>query len=97
MSFHVVATYTAEEGRGDELASHLKAAVGPSRTEPGCISYRPVRSEENPDVFVIVEEYESPEAVDEHRNSPHFDTHIRNGAWKVLKSREVVTGRELTL
>lgn len=97
LSFHVVATYTAQEGRGDELESHLKAMLGPSQAEPGCISYRVIRSDEDPDQFVIVEEYESPEAFEEHRNSPHFEQHARQGAMTLLASRIVVTGHEVTV
>lgn len=97
LSFHVVATYTAQEGRGDELESHLKAMLGPSQAEPGCISYRVIRSDEDPDQFVIVEEYESSEAFEEHRNSPHFEQHARRGAMTLLASRIVVTGHEVTV
>ena len=95
MSFHVIATYTAEQGKADKMAEHLRAMTEASLQEPGCIGYRVVRSADDPHVFVIIEEYTDEEAFEAHKNTPHFEEHGRNGAWTVLADRRVVTGHEL--
>lgn len=95
MSFHVIATYTAQEGKADVMAEHLEAMTEASRREPGCLDYRVIRSADDPHVFVIIEEYADESAFEAHKSTPHFEEHGRNGAWTVLADRTVVTGTEL--
>lgn len=95
MSFNVVATYTAEEGKEEEMAGYLRSMMEASRAEPGCLEYRVVRSNDDPAVFVIIEQYKNAEAFDAHKNSPHFEEYATQGAWTMLAKREVVIGRGL--
>jgi quinol monooxygenase YgiN len=95
MSLFLVATYRCKPGREEELASHLQAMLVPTRAEPGCETYRAVRSQDEPGTFVLFESYTDDDALEAHKESAHFDEHIRNGAWNLLDSREVVLGSEL--
>ena len=43
-----------------------------ARDEPACLVYRAARSVDDPDVFVLYEEYEDEAALLAHRETPHF-------------------------
>ncbi len=96
MSFVVAATYTAKEGEAETVLDALKSATGPSRDEPGNITYRPHRSVENPNVFFIYEEYVDEDAFAAHHASPHFERYIKNQAWPALADRSVIRSAPLT-
>lgn len=95
MSHVVVATYLSKEGKAQELIEHLEAMMAPTNAEPGCQVYRVVRSNEDPNEFVLFEVYDDEAAFKAHAASEHFEKHIRNGAWNHLESRSVVFGSEL--
>jgi (4S)-4-hydroxy-5-phosphonooxypentane-2,3-dione isomerase len=85
----LLARYRVREGQGDLVESTLKAmaeAVG--RNEPGCLIYRAARSTENPDAFVLYEEYEDEAALLAHRETPHFKKLIEGTIVPVLETRE---------
>lgn len=95
MSYVVVATYVSKEGEAGDLIEHLQAMMGPTRAEPGCQVYRVIRSNDDPNTFVLFEIYDDEEAFKAHASSDHFEQHIRGGAWNLLESRSVVFGSEL--
>ena len=57
----------AVEGRGDELAASYAARNPAIREEPGCINFSFYRNVENPDQFILHEEWEDEAALDAHR------------------------------
>lgn len=95
MSYVVVATYVSNEGEAEDLVEHLKAMMGPTNAEPGSQVYRVIRSNDDPNTFVLFEVYDNEDAFKAHASSEHFEEHIRNGAWNHLESRSVVFGSEL--
>lgn len=95
MSYVVVATYVSKEGEAEDLIEHLKAMMGPTNAEPGCQTYRVIRSNDDPKTFVLFEIYDDEAAFKAHASSDHFEEHIRSGAWNHLESRSVVFGSEL--
>jgi quinol monooxygenase YgiN len=90
MTYVVVATYRAQVDTIDQVKDHLQQMVAPTRAEPGCHTYQVLRSRQDDDVFVLVEEYEDERAFEAHRATDHFDTHILQGAIPLLAEREVV-------
>ena len=58
------------------------------RDEPACLVYRAARSVDDPDVFVLYEEYEDEAALLAHRETPHFRELIEGVIVPVLVSRE---------
>lgn len=69
----VIATLRAQPGKGDALADALRRVAQKVRSdEPGCSYYQPCRSREEPDLTRVLEVYDSPEAIDAHRETPHF-------------------------
>jgi quinol monooxygenase YgiN len=66
-----VTTMHARAGGGDALRGALTAVTGPSRDEPGCLSYEVGRSVEDPETFVIAAVWASPAALEAHTGLDH--------------------------
>jgi quinol monooxygenase YgiN len=62
----------AREGQETLLEAELRALVGPSRREDGCLTYNLHRSIETPGALLLHEVWESREAHTEHTHTPHF-------------------------
>ena len=65
VSFVVRFKFTPEDRA--EMAEALRILAVESRREPGCVSYIPHHSEEDPDTIVIYEQYRDEEALAAHR------------------------------
>ena len=69
----VVARLRAAKGKGDALAALLTEQAGVVRkAEPGCLVYRPHRSQTDPDSFIFYEMYRDQAAFDAHRKALHL-------------------------
>jgi len=62
----------AREGQETLLEAELRALVGPSRREDGCLTYNLHRSIEPPGALLLHEVWASREAHTEHIHTPHF-------------------------
>jgi quinol monooxygenase YgiN len=78
---HVIAVITAKSGKRDEVLKHLRANVPAVRAENGCIEYGaavdaepalPIQTKYGPDTFVVVEKWESMDALKAHAAAPHM-------------------------
>ena len=78
---HVVALITAKPGKREEILKHARANLAAVRAEKGCIEYGPVVDAENalpfqtrlgPDTFMVVEKWESMDALKAHAAAPHM-------------------------
>ena len=75
---HVLAIITAKPGQRAALLQAFKAIVPTVRAETGCIEYGPVVDVDGadpafgPDVFVVVEKWESLAALKAHSVAPHM-------------------------
>jgi quinol monooxygenase YgiN len=78
---HVVAVLTAKPGKREEILKHFRANVPAVRAEKGCIEYGPAVDAENalgfqtkvgPDTFLVIEKWESMEALKAHAAAPHM-------------------------
>ena len=92
---HVLAVITAKPGMRSTILEHFKANVPAVRAEQGCIEYGAAVDAENalafqakwgPDTFVVVEKWESMEALKAHAAAPHMAAY---GA----KTREMIASR----
>jgi len=77
----------AREGQETLLEAELRALVGPSRREEGCLRYDLHRSVDAPGALLLHEVWATREAHTEHSHTPHF---LRWNARKdaLLASRE---------
>ena len=77
----VVAILTAKPGRREELLKLFRANMAAVHAEPGCVEYQPFVDAEGfagaqdpigPDAFVVLETWESAEALKAHSAAPHM-------------------------
>ena len=78
---HVIAVITAKPGKREEILKHFRANVPAVRAEKGCIEYgaavdtdtgMPVQTKYGSDTFVVVEKWESIDALKAHAVAPHM-------------------------
>ena len=85
----LLARYHAKEGEGDLVERALVRMAEAVRTdEPACLVYCAARSIDDPDAFVLYEEYEDEAALLVHRETAHFKELIEGVVVPVLISRE---------
>ncbi|WP_409300002.1 putative quinol monooxygenase [Peribacillus sp. SCS-155] len=85
----LVAKYHCKEGKGDEVQTYLnqmKPLV--EEHEPGCGAYFANRSQDNPDMFLLYEQYKDEAALEDHRETPHFKEIIEGKIVPILEKRE---------
>ena len=92
---HVIAVITAKPGKREEVLRHFRANVPAVRAEKGCIEYGaavdfqpplPVQAAYGTDTFVVVEKWESIDALKAHAAAPHMQAY---GA----KTKELLASR----
>jgi quinol monooxygenase YgiN len=83
----LVVLLKSREGQEPLLEAELRALVGPTRKEDGCITYDLHRGADTPAAFMLHEVWESREAHRLHTQTPHF---IR---WNARKDA-LIAGRE---
>ena len=92
---HVLAIVTAKPGRREEVLGHFRANVPAVHAETGCIEYGPAVDLEGfgpaqtplgPDTFVVIEKWESAEALKAHAAAPHMAAYA-------AKTREFLASR----
>ena len=78
---HVIAVITAKPGKREEVLRHFRANVPAVRAERGCIEYGaaidadpalPVQTKYGPETFVVVEKWDSMDALKAHAAAPHM-------------------------
>lgn len=85
----LVARYQVRQGHGDEVAIAL-AEMGRAvdNAEPRCLDYRVGRSLDDPDQFILYEEYVDQESLEAHRLTEHFRTLIEGQVVPLLERRD---------
>ncbi|HSU99431.1 MAG TPA: putative quinol monooxygenase [Roseiarcus sp.] len=93
----VVAVITASPGRRAELLAAFRANVANVLAEKGCIEYAghvdaatvgPFQADYGPDSLVVLESWESPEALKAHIAAPHMKAYSE-------KTRDLVAKRSI--
>jgi quinol monooxygenase YgiN len=91
----VVAIITAKSGMREAILKEFRANMPAVHAEKGCIEYGPAIDAEGigsfqakfgPDTFVVIEKWESPEALRAHAASPHMATYA-------AKTRDMIASR----
>ena len=93
----VVAVITTNPGRREELLAAFRANVPNVRAEKGCIEYAghidaanvgPFQTEYGPDSLVVLESWESPDALRAHVTAPHMKAYSE-------KTKELIAKRTI--
>jgi quinol monooxygenase YgiN len=92
---HVIAVITAKPGQRETILTHFRANIPAVRAEKGCIEYgaavdaQPAlkfQTAYGPDTFLVVEKWESMEALGAHAAAPHMAAYAG-------KTREFIASR----
>jgi quinol monooxygenase YgiN len=92
---HVIAVITAKPGMREDVLREFRANMPAVHAEQGCIEYGPAIDAEGigsfqtaygPDTFVVLEKWESAEALKAHAAAPHM---VAYGA----KTRPMIASR----
>lgn len=91
---HVIALITAKPGKRAAVLEEFRKIIPEVHAEQGCIEYGPaVDAEGSPDrfgedTFVVVEKWESPEALKAHSVAPHMKAYGE-------RTRDLIAGRAI--
>jgi len=85
----VIARLTAQPGAAEQLQDHITQMVLSSRAEKGCIRYVLKRGVDDPNVFILVEEWRSRAAWDTHLTGKAITTFRASVPEGMIISREV--------
>ena len=94
---HVIAVITAKPGQRAAILAHFNANVPAVRAEKGCIEYGAAvdldpalkfQTAYGPDTFVVVEKWESSQALLAHAAAPHMVAYAG-------KTKEFIANREI--
>lgn len=89
MAYVVAAKWRADEGKADRLLEVIEEMTPPSRAEPGCLFYQAQRSEEDPQLFFLYEQYADQAGYEAHMDSEHFTRLVKQEAIpELLADRE---------
>jgi len=92
---HVIAIITAKPGMRDQILAAFRANMPAVHAEQGCIEYGPAVDAEGaggmqtkfgPDTFLVIEKWESLDALKGHAASPHMAAYA-------AKTREMIQNR----
>ncbi|MHB1022575.1 MAG: putative quinol monooxygenase [Acidobacteriaceae bacterium] len=87
VSFTVRMKFTSEDHH--QVREILTELAKASRQEPGCISYIPHFLEDDPETVMIYEQYKDDEALNFHRNTPHFQQYAVGGLYQMMRDRVI--------
>jgi quinol monooxygenase YgiN len=92
---HVLAIITAKPGQREAILREFRANMPAVRAEKGCIEYGPAIDAEGigslqtkfgPDSFVVIEKWESTDALKAHAAAPHMAAYA-------AKTKEMIQSR----
>jgi len=73
---YISAAFRARPGKETELRDALKALQGPTRAEPGCLTYDLHQAPDNPAHLLMFETWESQDAINGHMRSRHVQDFV---------------------
>ena len=76
----VIARMKAQQGKETRLQQELAALIGPSWSEPGCISYILHQCAEDKTSFMFYEHWADKKDLDEHLKKPYIKTFMDRAA-----------------
>lgn len=84
----LAAKYQCKPGMGDKVEEALREMIPLVEQETGCIHYLVNRSKENPDAFLLFEQYEDEAALARHSETPYFKRIVLGTVIPLLDQRE---------
>lgn len=69
---NIIATITVKPEFQEASNPIFKRLVTGSRAEPGCLRYELNQSIEDPNIYIVIERWQSQHAIDLHNTTAHF-------------------------
>lgn len=91
----IFAKWQVKSGQLDQILPVLEASAPKSRDEEGNLSYQAHQTIEDEHCILLFETYRDQEALEFHRDSPHFQELGLNTIVPLLSHREVFITREI--
>lgn len=88
MSYVIIARWRARAGEAESVQAILRELVPACRTESGVLQFVSHRSLDNPNEFLLYEEYKSEQDFIDHQQTPHFKALVIGRAVPILEHRE---------
>jgi quinol monooxygenase YgiN len=89
MAYVVAAKWRAHPGQAERLLEVIQEMIPLSRAEPDCVFYQAHRSEEDPNLFFLYEQYTDAAGYEAHMDSEHFTRLVKEEAIpELLAARE---------
>jgi quinol monooxygenase YgiN len=84
----VVAKLVAKKGCAESVKSELQKLIAPTRQEEGCIEYLLFQDNEDPDIFMFYETWESLACIEKHVETDQYKNYAASVA-DMLKEKIV--------
>ncbi|RVT60879.1 putative quinol monooxygenase (plasmid) [Niallia taxi] len=84
----LTANYQCKAGMGDTVEQALKEMILLVKEEKGCINYLVNRSKDDPDSFLLFEQYEDEQALADHSETLYFKRIVLDTIVPLLEKRE---------
>lgn len=91
----VLARVKAKAEKLQQVEKTLAGLIGPTRQEPGCISYTLHQSNDDPCVFVFVEVWRSQADLDEHLQKPYLQAFVAEAGELLAEPLDVTLWHEV--
>lgn len=88
MSYIIVARWRPRSGETQKIEEILRELVSKTREEPGVLQFVAHRSEDDPNEFLLYEQYVSAQAFREHQQTAHFKELVLERAVPLLAQRQ---------
>lgn len=92
---YVFAKWQVKEGKLDFVLKLLAEVAKKSTEEKGNLFYKVHQSNSDNNTLILFEGYTNEAAVEEHRNSAHFQNLVIGNIIPVLENREVILASQL--
>jgi len=88
MTYVMVAYWRPRAGQSEEIEAILRELAAAVRQEPGNLQFVVNRSHDDPNEFLLYEQYASEQAFRDHQQTAHFKTLVLERAVPLLEWRE---------
>jgi len=84
----LTANYHCKAGMGETVEQALREMILLVKEEKGCIHYLVNRSKDDPDSFLLFEQYQDEQALANHSETPYFKRFVLDTIVPLLEKRE---------
>ena len=88
MTYVMVAYWRPRAGQLEKIEAILHELAAAVRQEPGNVQFVVNRSHDDPNEFLLYEQYASEQAFRDHQQTPHFRTLVLERAVPLLERRD---------